>query len=169
MTYRFTLWVLLLSALLLEEAGAQTPLRKRIGIGFSLGEPTSVTMRFRMGRSSSMDFAVGKTVMGYRVHADYHWQHLFVFGSPVYSLYTGLGAAVAFGEKGKYFVFNSKADSSRWFFEGDYPAMGRGTIGLNIIPIYTPIEIFAEINPLIGFHPKLALDIEASIGVRYYP
>jgi len=148
---------------------AQPSMRKSIGFGYSIGEPTAFTVRARIGRTTSIDFGVGKSAMGYpRFHSDYLVQMQNQI-NPLFSMYTGVGVAVGIGKKGEYLLFNSMADSNHWYVTDHVVFAGRGVVGLNFFPRGTPIEFFAEINPLIGFLPKAAIDMEASVGVRFYP
>jgi hypothetical protein len=45
----------------------------------------------------------------------------------------------------------------------------KGTFGLNIIPRNTPLDIFLEVNPIIGISPGFGFDIMPSLGIRFYP
>ena len=166
------LWPGLIALLLLipNSAPAQTPIGKVFGFGFSIGEPTAVTVKFRTGRSSAMDISAGKSALGYpSVRIDYLWQFTNLISSPSWSGYTGIGLAVGFDKKGEYFVFRKHADSSHWFMTKDPVGAGRLLLGIDYLPRYAPIELYAELCPLIAFYPKTALDIEGAIGIRFYP
>jgi hypothetical protein len=173
MTRRHTLTTVLLGtllvALLASQGMAQTPLRRPFGFGFTIGDPTGITVKFRTGRSSAIDIGVGKGVIGYpRVHADYLWQFLNLFQSPRMSPYAGVGFVVGVGDKGTSFMFSGNTDSSRWYYTDKVAVAGRGVVGFSYFPVWSPIEVFAELNPIIGFVPKAAFGLEASIGVRFY-
>lgn len=149
---------------------AQTPIGKVFGFGFSIGEPTAVTVKFRTGRSTAMDISAGKSALGYpSFRIDYIWQFTNLISSPSWSGYTGIGLAVGFDKKGEYFVLRKHADSSHWFMTKDPVGAGRLMLGIDYLPRSAPIELFAEINPLIAFYPKTAIDIEGAIGIRFYP
>jgi hypothetical protein len=160
------------AAMLATDATAQTPLRKPFGFGFSIGEPTAVVFKVRVGRSSAIDFGIGKSVMGYpAVHADYLWQFLNLTPSPRYSPYAGVGLAVGFLKKGTSFFFTGNADSSRWYYASTDPDIafaGRGVIGISYFMQYTPLELFAEVNPIIGFYPNTAFSLGGGVGARFY-
>ena len=150
---------------------AQVPPGKRFGVGFSLGEPTAVTMKWRRGPTTAVDFGIGHSFMGYpRVHGDYLWQFFYLFPRTEFRLnvYAGIGAAIGFGKKGQYLLFDSEADSSRWVYTSSVNFAARGVVGMNYFINRPGIEFYVELNPLIGFAPKPALDIEASIGTRFY-
>jgi hypothetical protein len=162
------LTLLLFSA---TECRAQVPPGKRFGIGLSVGEPTAVTIKWRATRTTAFDFAIGHSAMGYpRIHGDYLWQFFFLFPQTNYNLnlYAGVGGAIGFGDKGKYLLFNSTADSSRWFYTKTVTMAARGVIGLNYFLPRPGLEFFVELNPLVGVLPKAAIDIEGALGARFY-
>jgi hypothetical protein len=160
---------MLLVAVLAISADAQTPLRRPFGFGFTIGEPTGVTVKFRTGRSSAFDIGLGKGVIGYpRVHADYLWQFLNLFQSPRMSPYAGVGIVAGFGKKGTSFLFSGNSDSTSWYYTEGMSFAGRGVVGFSYFPVWSPIEIFGELNPIIGFAPKAAFSMEAAVGVRFY-
>lgn len=155
--------------LLMTDVQAQTPLRRPFGFGFTIGEPTAFTVKFRTGRSSAIDIGLGKGVIGYpRLHADYLWQFLNVFQSPRMSPYAGVGLVVGIGDKGTSFLFKGNTDSSSWYYTDQVSFAGRGVIGFSYFPIWSPLELFGEIDPIIGFIPKAAFSLEAAIGARFY-
>jgi hypothetical protein len=149
---------------------SQTPLKKTFGFGFTVIEPTAVTFKIRTARSAALDLSIGKSALGYpSVRMDFLWQFNNVVSTPSFSSYTGIGIAVGFDKKGEYFLFKKHADSSHWFVSKDPVAAGRLVLGIDFIPRYAPIELFAEVNPLIAFYPRPALDLEGSVGIRFYP
>ncbi|MBI5645399.1 MAG: DUF3996 domain-containing protein [Ignavibacteriae bacterium] len=155
----------------LSESHAQVPPGKRFGVGFSLGEPTAVTIKWRSGPTTAFDFGIGHSFMGYpRVHADYLWQFFYLFPRTEFRLnaYAGIGAAIGFGKKGKYLLFDSQADSSRWYYTHSVSFAARGVIGLNYFIARPGLEFYFEVNPLLGFAPEPALDVEAAFGARLY-
>jgi hypothetical protein len=161
--------VCLLAVLLAGDLAAQTPLKKPFGFGFTLGEPTALTVKARVGRSSAIDIGIGKSRMGYpRIHFDYLWQFLNLTASPRYSPYGGVGLAAGFGNKGTSLLMAGQADSSHWYYTDKVTLAGRGVFGFSYFLQYSPIEFFGEINPLIGFIPEMAFDLEAAVGVRFY-
>ncbi|MDH7515585.1 MAG: hypothetical protein QHI48_06910 [Bacteroidota bacterium] len=150
---------------------AQVPPGKRFGVGVSLGEPTAVTVKWRTTPTTAVDVAIGHSMMGYpRVHADYVRQFFYLFPRTGYRLnfYAGLGAGIGFGDKGKFLLFASRADSSRWFYTKTVSVAARGVAGLNYYITRSGLELFLEVNPLVGVIPKAAVDFEASLGVRLY-
>lgn len=164
--------LLVLFALLLvsqQALQAQTPLKKPFGFGFTIGEPTALSFKARVGRSSAIDFGIGKSLMGYpTVYVDYLWQFLNVTHSPRVSPYAGVGIAAGFLDKGTSFFFTGNADSSSWYYGEDVAFAGRGVIGISYFLQAAPIELFVELNPLIGFIPKTAFSLGGGVGARFY-
>ncbi len=153
-----------------HEAAAQTPLGKRVGLGVGIGEPTALTLRARTGRSTAVDLGIGASAFGTpRVHAMYTWQFTNSFGTPFVSWYAGLGVLLGFEKKGEYYLAKKTADPSLWFVTDDVIGAARGSIGLNWFPRYTPLEFFAEVNPIVGLYPKTGIGVEGWVGIRIYP
>ncbi|MFI5201290.1 MAG: hypothetical protein ACHQNE_02770, partial [Candidatus Kapaibacterium sp.] len=82
----------------------------------------------------------------------------------IVKMYAGPGLAVAIGH----------SDDNE-FFDDDEPGsshLGVGArviVGLNIIPRRTPVEIFAELGPLIVFVPNTGVVLDGAVGIRFYP
>lgn len=153
---------------------AQGPKGKSFGIGLSLGEPTAVTFRFWTSRQNSWDLAIGKSHLGNpHLHGDYLWHINDAFDSRIVSLYAGVGAIVGFGRKGEYvFVKYGKGPfKERWYYAADDDVVlaAKGTFALNIIPRNTPLDIFLELNPVLGLSPGFGFDFMLAVGVRFYP
>lgn len=153
-----------------HEAAAQTPLGKRVGLGVGLGEPTALTLRARTGRATAVDVGVGASAFGTpRVHVMYTWQFTTSFGTPFVNWYAGLGVMAGFDKKGEYYLAKKTADPSLWFVTSEVLGAARGSVGLNWFPRYTPLEIFAEMNPIVGLYPKTGIGVEGWVGIRIYP
>jgi hypothetical protein len=152
-----------------QAAPAQTPLRKPFGFGFTIGEPTALSFKARVGRSSAVDFGIGKSLMGYpTIYADYLWQFLNVTRTPRVSPYAGVGFAAGFLDKGTSFFFTGSADSSHWYYGEDISFAGRGVVGISYFLESAPVELFAELDPIIGFVPKTAFSLQGGAGARFY-
>ncbi len=153
---------------------AQGPKGKSFGVGFQLGEPTAVAFRFWTSKENSWDLAVGASYLGNpHVHADYLWHFNDAFNSRIVSLYGGIGVALGFGDKDGWVFYKWKKNKieERWYYDGDDDLVvaAKGTFGLNIIPRNTPLDIFLELNPIIGLSPGFGFDIMPTIGIRFYP
>jgi len=154
---------------------AQGPKGRSFGFGLSLGEPTAVTFRIWESRMNSWDIAVGTSHLGNpHIHADYLWHFPDAFSSRIVSLYAGVGAVLGFGEKGHWVFVRKKGSFKDYWYHDDEHEKGvliaaKGAFGLNIIPRNTPIDIFLEVNPVIGLIPGFGFDILPALGFRFYP
>lgn len=169
-----TLLILLFLSVLSLPAMAQGPKGKSFGVGFQLGDPTAVSFRFWNSKQTSWDLAVGASYLGNpHVHGDYLWHFNDAFGSRIVSLYMGVGVALGFGDKRDGWVLvKYKKGHDYWYYgdnDNDLVVAAKGAFGLNIIPRNTPIDIFLELNPIIGLSPKFGFDIMPTLGIRFYP
>lgn len=148
---------------------AQGPRGKEFGFGFILGEPTGATIKYWLNKENAIDAAVGGSGYGaIRIHADYLW-HFSAFNSDVVKLYIGPGLGVGIGNGG-WGLFYHKG-KNYWYerTDGGTAVFGRMAFGANIIPRRSPIEIFVELAPVIGFSPVVGVGVEAALGLRFYP
>ncbi|MCZ7557523.1 MAG: hypothetical protein M5R41_14085 [Bacteroidia bacterium] len=153
---------------------AQGPKGKSFGVGFQLGEPTAVSFRFWTSRENSWDLAVGASYLGNpHIHGDYLWHFNDAFNSRIVVMYAGVGAALGFGDKDGWVFYKWKRGKieERWYYDRDDELVvaAKGTFGLNIIPRNTPLDIFLEVNPIIGLVPGFGFDIMPTLGIRFYP
>ena len=153
---------------------AQGPKGRSFGIGVSLGEPTAVTARFWLSKSNSWDLAIGSSAVGNpHIHADYLWHFNDALDSRVFSLYAGVGGILGLGDKdnGVFIKIKNGKVKDRWYYsdDNDFAIAAKGVFGLNVIPRNTPLDIFLEINPVLGISPGFGFDIQPALGIRYYP
>jgi hypothetical protein len=154
-------------------AEAQGPKGRSFGFGLQFGDPTAVTLRWWTSKANSWDAAVGVSHLGNpHVHAGYLWHFNDVFDSRVVSLYAGVGAMAGFGEKGDWVWSKGRKWNKDYWYYDDHEGMvlaARGIFGLNIIPRNTPLDIFFELDPILGVMPGFGFDIMGSLGLRFYP
>jgi hypothetical protein len=153
---------------------AQGPKGKSFGVGFQLGEPTAVSFRFWTSRDNSWDLAVGASYLGNpHIHGDYLWHFNDAFNSRIVTMYAGVGAALGFGDKDGWVFYKWKRGKieERWYYKRDqeFVVAVKGAFGLNILPRNTPLDIFLELNPIIGISPGFGFDIMPTLGIRFYP
>lgn len=142
---------------------AQGPEGKSFGFGILLGDPLGFTLKAWTASDQAFVGDIGKSYFGpLRLQADYLW-HFNPFHSYIVKMYAGPGLALAFGH------------SDDKFFDDDDPNTthvgvgGRVVFGLNIIPARTPLEIFLEVGPMISFVPVVDVNVDAGVGIRFYP
>jgi hypothetical protein len=168
---RRTAGVLGLTALLLAsapDASAQPKIRS-FGFGIILGEPTGVTLKGSLSGSNAWDAGVASSFFGsIRLHGDYLW-NVDAFNSSKAGLYFGLGPVIGIG-RGKGVLV--KGERSKWYYYEDENALALGVrvaAGINAMPFTAPVELFAEIAPILGLMPTSGLGWDGAVGIRFYP
>lgn len=126
-----------------------------VGLGIQLGEPTGITAKFWLDRTSAIDATVGWNLISDRftLQAGYLWH--FPLDVPTGSLAAYVGAGGLMGAKGDEHPG-----------DGDIYLAGRIPLGLEYI--YDPISFYAEVDPLIVLIPATDFGIGGGIGFRFY-
>ena len=137
---------------LFAAAGAQAQ-KNGYGVGAILGEPIGATFKAWVSDKTAFDAAVAWANYddgGMQVHGDYlfHNFDLLSAGSGRLPVYFGIGARVKF------------ADETHVGF--------RGPIGVSYMLDTSPIDVFAEVAPILDFTPNWRVEWSAAIGARYW-
>lgn len=127
---------------------------ENFGLGAILGKPTGISAKYWLNKENAIDAALGYSFENnskINIHADYLWHVYNVFDTQItLPLYYGVG--------GK---FNAK--------EGDRSTLGvRGVVGVTWWPDNTPLDVFFELAPVFNLIPETNLDLDVSVGVRYF-
>lgn len=147
---------------------AQGPKGKDFGIGLVLGDPSGLSIKYWTTAENAFHVYIGSSYFGkIRLGADYLW-HFDSFNSSVVKLYTGLGLVLGFGN-GSGIWYKSNKDNFYYWSDNTVGIAARGVLGLNIIPRNSPLEIFLELAPLVGLSPNYGINIDAAVGIRFYP
>lgn len=123
------------------------------GLGIVLGEPTGLSAKLWTGSSNAFDFAAAWSFKGdgqLLLQADYVWHSfdLIRVSSGRLPLYYGIGGRIIFA---------------------DDPLLGfRIPLGLNYQFASAPIDIFAEIVPILDLIPSTDFDLGGGLGVRFW-
>lgn len=131
------------------------------GAGIILGEPTGLSAKLWMSRSSAFDFAAawsfyrnssdGRNDEGaLYLHADYlhHFFGAIDVEQGKLVPYVGIGGKVVFAE--------------------DFYMGVRVPLGLTYMFAKVPLDVFLEISPAIALIPGTGFDVGGGIGVRYW-
>ncbi len=113
---------------------------------------------------NAFTFDIGESDFGpTRIDGDYLW-HFDAFGSRAVKLIAGPGLCLAFGDGNGIY-------GGREFYNGDNGTgiAARLMFGLNIIPERTPLEMFFELGPIVGFSPTGGVGLDVAAGIRFYP
>lgn len=140
-------------ALCLFVAGYAQAQEKGFGVGAILGEPIGASFKAWMSETTAFDAAVAYANYddeGLNLHADYlfHQFDWLSAGSGRLPVYFGIGARVKF------------ADDTHVGF--------RGPIGVAYMMDTAPVDIFAEVAPILDFTPNWRVEWSGAIGARYW-
>ncbi|MDA3844730.1 MAG: hypothetical protein PF588_10230 [Candidatus Kapabacteria bacterium] len=166
--FKTALLALVFIFLCVSAGSAKGPKGKDFGFGLILGDPSGGTIKYWTNNENAFDFYIGSSYFGnIRIGGDYLW-HFDAFNSRAVKMYAGLGLAVGIGNgQGLWY----KEDKHKFYYwEDDELGFGaRGIFGINFIPRNTPLEIFFELGPMMGISPNYGVNMDAAIGIRFYP
>lgn len=123
------------------------------GLGVVIGEPTGLSAKLWTGNSNAFDFAAAWSFKGegkFLVQADYVWHttNLNNGGNGALRFYYGIGGRLIMA---------------------DDPLLGvRIPLGLNYQFAEAPIDLFAEIAPILDLTPETDFDAGGGIGIRFW-
>ncbi len=140
-----------------------SPERGVFGAGVIVGEPTGLSAKYWTSSDKAWDFAFGASFFtDFRLHATRLW-HIDVFDNQRVPLHYGIGVSLA-GKSGRIAEFRGGSPRHR-----DRIGIGiRGSVGVSYLVPTAPFDLFAEIGGVLVVFPPAALDIDLSVGVRYY-
>lgn len=126
--------------------------QKSFGLGIILGEPTGLSAKLWTGSSNAFDFGLAWSFEGsghMLLQADYVWHsNLSATSSGKFALYYGIGGTITFA---------------------DDPNVGaRVPVGLDYIFTSAPIDIFAEIVPVLNLIPSTDFELNGGVGIRFW-
>lgn len=126
--------------------------QNRFGLGIILGEPTGVSAKLWTGSVNALDFAAAWSFKGdghLLLQGDYVWHSYIEQSSPgKVAFYYGIGGRVIFS---------------------DDPLVGaRVPFGLDYKFNNAPVDIFAEIVPILDLIPSTNFNLGGGIGVRFW-
>ena len=127
--------------------------RTGYGAGVMLGEPLGGSFKAWLSDKTAIDAGIGYANYddgGLQLHADYLWHsfELLGAGSGRMPVYYGIGARLKF------------ADSTHVGF--------RAPIGVSYLLDTAPVDIFAEVAPILDFTPNWRVEWNLLVGARYW-
>ncbi len=139
--------------------------KQDFGVGIILGEPTGLTIKRWVSGTHAVDAGLAWSFTenaSFHLHADY-LVHSFdlVDGDDVHGWlpwYFGLGARIKLQEEN---------DGKGRNDEDDLVGI-RVPLGVAYMFADSPIDIFAEIVPILDLVPATDFDLNAAIGARFY-
>lgn len=148
-------------------ANAGASVLDRIGIGLVGGDPTGVTLKYRLDNDYSIVLHGGSSFYG-KVHVnfDYHFYY-DIFDYQHLRLYLAPGIVFGYGNGEDFFDLPIK---SRFYTrrEGEIGAGLRAVGGLNIIAAKGELEIFLETGFLAAIFPDYHFATQVALGIRFY-
>lgn len=154
--------LLVFSGVLFGTAQAQTT--DGLGVGIILGEPTGLGLKKWLGNDRAIDAGVAWSFSeneSLHVHVDYLFHRFDVLTAAVpgrLPVHFGIGGRLKF-----------KDDDEKKKRNSDDNLIGiRVPLGVSYLFASAPIDLFAEIVPVLDVAPDTDFDLNAAIGVRYY-
>src|ERR1051325_7060822 len=126
-----------------------------IGVGAIVGEPTGFTMKAWLSDKSAFDAGLGWSLdhnAAAHIYGDYLW-HVFDL------------IQVERGKMPVYFGVGGRALFER---NRDNRVGIRAPVGVSYLCDKQPVEVFAELAPIIDVAPSTKFDLSGGVGVRYY-
>ena|SRR3989344_3209678 len=129
-------------------------LSRPFGLGVMIGEPTGLSAKFWLDEISAIDGGVAWSFEGddsFHIHGDYLFHNfdlLAADGRPL-QFYFGGGARLKFEEANTLFGI-------------------RIPVGLAYLFQEQPIDVNVELAPIVDLAPDTDLELNASVGARYY-
>jgi hypothetical protein len=122
-----------------------------MGVGLAVGQPLGVTTKYWLSSTTAVDaFAGYHFNSNFDVHVDYllHSFSSFDVANGRLPFYLGIGGRVNLGDESHFGM--------------------RLPVGASYLFPTDPIEVFAEIAPVVKLIKHVGLDIDGMLGVRIY-
>lgn len=155
--------VMMIMLVTVTEARVADP-QYRYSFGMMVGEPTGFTGKYWLNNKEAYDITMSFRFSSYLYIQGgylYHNYNVFQKGKalPQPALYYGGGLRLILDDNHRY---------RKYYEDRDYDSiLGiKGTIGLNYILKDLPVELFAELSPIMNIVPATDLDFSAGLGVR---
>ncbi len=143
-------------------AGSLSANQGDLGLGLIVGEPTGLSMKIWTSDEHAIDLAAAWSFSdndSFQLHGDYLVHRYNVFKDEKIKgklpLYYGIGARLKL------------EDDDRGRDDDDTFGI-RVPIGITYLFDQEPIDVFAEIAPVLDLVPDTELDINVAIGARFY-
>jgi hypothetical protein len=123
------------------------------GIGFMVGNPTGLSFKAWSGKTKAFDIGAAWSFGDenkLQLHADFLLHHFRIFNveSGQLPFYIGIGGRIKFEAETRLGI--------------------RVPVGLCYLFKNHPIDIFFEVVPVIDLAPETELNLNASLGIRYF-
>ena len=136
-----------------------------LGVGVIVGEPTGVSIKNWISETRAVDAAAAWSFSGkasFQFHADYLIHNFSLLKPKDFKgrlpVYFGVGCRIKLKD----------ANEGKERNDEDALVGIRIPFGISCLFADTPIDLFAEVVPILDVAPETDLDINAAIGVRFY-
>jgi hypothetical protein len=139
------------SSIQAEAISSQVGSTEDLGVGVALGQPMGATAKYWLSSSVAVDAMMGYHFnSNFDMHADYLWHSFssFAVSSGRLPFYLGLGGRVLLGDDSQFGL--------------------RFPLGLSYLFPSDPIELFAEVAPVVKLTSGVGADIDGIVGIRIY-
>ena len=128
--------------------------QNQFGLGVMVGAPTGLSGKYWVNDDNAIDFGIAYSFVeannAFSFHADY--------------LFHAKGWFPKLDKLDFYYGYGLRIRTNK-----DQTSLGaRGVAGLALMLKDSPVNIFVELAPVFKFIPSTALNLDASIGARYY-
>ena len=141
-----------------SSANART--QEPFGLGVIVGEPTGLSLKYWLDDERAIDGAAAWSFSendSFQLHGDYLIHNYDWLGVDELPCYYGLGARLKF------------KDSDGRGRNEDHAIFGiRFPLGVTYLFDEVPLDVFAELVPVLDVAPDADMDINAAIGLRFY-
>ena len=129
---------------------------KRVGLGFILGEPTGIDVKFWLANEHALEFGAAWSLSG---NNEFHLQGDYLFHKyDLFQLKTADELPLFFGVGGRMILVDNYDD----VFGIRFP------VGLAYIFANYPFDIFGEVVPILDVAPDSDFDLEGAVGARFW-
>ena len=150
-------------------SGRRFDANKTFGLGLELGAPTGIVGKYFISADHALDFGVGdiysyRNRFGLHIYADYLFHPVSLVSTADFELplYVGIG--------GRFWDFEDRSGDVN---DSAFALGLRVPVGVSMDFNTVPLDLFVQLIPIFdlyfnyGAHGA-ALDINASIGIRYW-
>jgi hypothetical protein len=146
-------------------AGTGVRAEDGIGIGAIMGEPTGITVKKWISHDHAIDAAAGWSFSendSFQFHADYLIHNFAILDPGTIGgrlpVYVGVGGRLKLAN-------HDHADGRNH----DDALLGvRVPFGVSYLFAKAPVELFAEIVPILDLAPRTEFDLNGAVGARFY-
>lgn len=146
--------------ILLAVTATNARARDTFGLGFIIGEPTGLSLKYWLDKEHAIDGAAAWSSSendSFQLHADYLIHNYELLNADDLPVYYGLGARLKF-----------KDHDGRGRNRNDAIFGIRIPLGVTYLFDDAPLDLFFELVPVLDIAPDVKLDINAAIGLRFY-